>query len=50
MLICGDSGLFEVRIAFYKAGIIPVYAGWASERLLWCWGDIRMKADRSVVS
>jgi len=50
MLICGDSGLFEVRIAFYKAGIIPVYAGWASERLLWCWGDLGMKTDRSVAS
>jgi len=34
MLICGDSGLFGVRIAFYKGGIIPFYVGWARGRMI----------------
>jgi hypothetical protein len=38
-----------VRIAFYKGGIIPVYVGWASRRLMWCYGGIGLKTDRSVI-
>jgi len=40
---------FLLRVAFYKAGIIPFYAGWASRTLRCCCEDKRLQADRPVI-